>query len=293
MTFNWRKVGNAPFKMFRGTAVVDGDVAYFLAYTGEVCSYNLSDKQWPWSLLPECPYKGCSLAVINSRLTAIGGRKDKLNDIVYTNSNKLLSLPGYKEIFPPMPTKRGNTTAVTSKEHLIVAGGTTGPFTRDIITTVEVMNTKTLVWSTVASLPHPYTSASGTICGDQLYMLGGKDDKRPTKSVLTCSLTELLQLSSSSSIWHRVADAPAYYSTCAAVNGELLAVGGCNEEWKPASVIHKYNPTTNSWDLISRMSTRYLCLVAVLSTNEMIVVDGYIDEQFTNTNVFEVVKLSL
>ena len=111
-----------------------------------------------------------------------------------------------------------------------MAGGLTGPYTINAITTVEAMDTKTRVWSIVASLPHPYSRASGTICGDQLYMLGGNDDKGKMKSVLTCSLTELLQSSSSSSssiLWHRVADAPAYWSTCAAVNGELLAVGRC------------------------------------------------------------------
>ena len=93
--------------------------------------------------------------------------------------------------------------------------------------------------------------------------------------MLTCSLTELLQSSSSSSIWHRVADAPAYYSTCAAVNGELLAVGGCDKDDKPTAAIHKYNPIINSWDLISNMPTaRFLNLVAVLPTNEMMVVGG-------------------
>ena len=106
-------------------------------------------------------------------------------------------------------------------------------------------------------------------------MLGGEDNKGKTKSLLTCSLTELLQSSSSSSIWHRVADAPAYHSTCAAVNGELLAVGGNDKDDNPSSAIHKYNPTTNSWDLISNMPTaRYEYLVAVLSTNEMMVVGG-------------------
>jgi N-acetylneuraminic acid mutarotase len=128
----------------------------------------------------------------------------------------------------------------------------------------------------VASLPHPYSEASATICGDQFYMLGGFDGKGKTKSVLTCSLTELLQSSSSSSIWHRVADAPAYHSTCAAVNGELLAVGGCDKDDKPSSAIHKYNPTTISWDLISNIPTaRWFCLVAVLPTNELMVVGGY------------------
>ena len=126
----------------------------------------------------------------------------------------------------------------------------------------------------MASLPHPHDYASGIICGDQLYILGGKDDEGITKSVLTCSLIELLQ-SSSSSIWYRVADAPAYCSTCAAVNGELLVVGGHDENDEPKAAIHKYNPTTNSWDLISNMPTaRYRSLIAVLPTNEMMVVGG-------------------
>ena len=98
-----------------------------------------------------------------------------------------------------------------------------------------------------------------------------------TKSVLICSLTELLQSSSSSSsVWLRVAGAPAYWSTCAAVNGELLAVDGCDENSKATSVVHKYNPTTNSWDLINNMTTaEYLGLVVVLSTNEVMCVGGW------------------
>jgi N-acetylneuraminic acid mutarotase len=152
------------------------------------------------------------------------------------------------------------------------------------------MDTKNLIWSTVASLPHPYTGASVAICGDQLYMLGGWDDKDKTKSVPTCSLTELLLLSSSSSIWHRVADAPAYLSTCAAVNGELLAIGGRDKYRKPTSAIHKYNPTTNSWDLISNMpSARYNCLVAALPTNEIMVVGGH--NKDGNSKIIEITNI--
>jgi hypothetical protein len=279
MTLNWRDGGKAPLKIFRGAAVVDGDMAYFMSWFGDVYSCNIPSYSKKWSRLSTCPYKYSSLAVINGQLTAIGGCKQLVNKDTYTN--KLLSLPGYKEVFPPMPTKRRSTTAVTSKEHLIVAGGAIGA---DSINIVEVMSTKTLVWSTVASLPHPYSDASVTICGDQLYMLGGFDDKGDkTKSVLTCSLTKLLQSSSSSSIWYRVADTPAYHSTCAAVNGELLAVGGHDKYYKPSSTIHMYNPATNSWDPISNMPTaRWLSLVAVLPTNEMMVVGGHDrDESFT------------
>ena len=122
--------------------------------------------------------------------------------------------------------------------------------------------------------------------------MGGLDDKGETKSVLICSLTELLQSSSSlssssSSVWHRVADAPAYCSTCAAVNGQLLAVGGCDKYLKATVAIHKYNPTTNSWDHISKvLTTRYFCLVAVLpSPDEMMVVGGWISLGWNTDNV--------
>ena len=275
VTLNWRDGGKAPFGMARGAAMVDEGVAYFMHFDGQACSYNSASKKW--SELPKYPYTYSSLGVVNGQLTAIGGCESAFMNHTYTN--KLLSLRGrWSDVFPPMPTKRRGTTAVTSKEHLIVAGGSTGPFIdSDIISTVEVMDTKTLVWSTVASLPHPYDWATATIYGDHLYMLGGHDDKGKTKSVLTCSLTELLQSSSlSSSVWHRVADAPAYFSTCAAVNGQLLAVGGCDEGCKATAAIHKYNQRTNTWDHISDMPTvRYLCLVAVLPTNETMAIGGW------------------
>ena len=276
VTLNWRDGGKAPFEMSRGAAVVDGGVAYFMHWEGQACSYNSTNKKW--SELPKYPNRYGSLAVVNGQLTAIGGC-----DVTFASTNKLLTLReswlrrSWSDVFPPMPTKRRGTTAVTSNKHLIVAGGSIG---LDFINTVEVMDTKTLVWSTVASLP-PYDMASATICGDHLYMLGGEDDKSKTKSVLTCSLTELLQSSSSSSssssVWHRVTDVPAYLSTCAAVNGQLLAVGGFDEDGKATAAIHKYNPTTNSWDHISNMPTaRDLCLVAVLPTNEIMAVGWWI-----------------
>ncbi|MCG8624790.1 MAG: hypothetical protein MJE68_22685 [Proteobacteria bacterium] len=69
-----------------------------------------------------------------------------------------------------------------------------------------------------------------------------------------------------------------------------MAVGGCDEDLKPSFAIHKYNPiaTTNSWDLISNMPTaRYQSLVAVLPTNEMMVVGGSDEYGFTK-NIVEI-----
>ena len=277
-----------PYKMARGAAVIDGNVAYFVSWNGQACSYNLSTKTW--SELPECPYKSSSLAVIRGLLTAIGGEKRMDPD------NKLLSIINDKDKkwvdhFPPMPTNRSDTTAVTTKYHLIVAGGYSG---WNQVDTVEVMEVQTLVWSTAASLPHPYNQASATICGDNLYMLGGYDKDAAlwwpalgTQSVLTCSIAKLLQScteTSPDSVWHNIADVPVYRSTCAAVNGESVAVGGEDAANKITSAIYKYSPTTGSWDIISDMqNARERCLVAVLPTSEIMVVGGSINVIMTDT----------
>ena len=304
---HWRDGGKAPFKIVRGTAIVDGNLAYFMHTDGNTCSYDSTSKKW--SKCPKYPYYNGCLAVINGQLTGIGGWKNKIFD-KSTYTNELLSLhvrDGWTSVFPPMPTKRRSVMAEATKEHLIVAGGYSGPYVSDNIATVEVMDTRALVWSTVASLPHPYAVASSVICGEHLYMLGGWDDKGKTKSVLTCSLTELLQSSSSpvwhrvkellhvqssSPVWHRVADSPAYFSTCEAVNGELLAVGGRDEKDIATTAVHMYTPTTNSWCLISDMATaRWQCLVAVLPTSELMVVGGKMDENDVDNIEIATLKL--
>jgi len=65
--------------------------------------------------------------------------------------------------------------------------------------------------------------------------------------------------------------------------GQLLAVGGVDpteqdsHARKPTDSIHRYNPATNSWEVISHMPTaRCDCLVAVLPSNELMVVGGNI-----------------
>ena len=287
MITEWKDGGKAPIRM-RGACVVDGDVAYFIGTDGQTCSFNSSTRRW--SQLPECPCQYSSLAVIRGLLTAIGGRSQGEGD-----QNKLLSIvdDGNKkwvEHFPPMPTKRCRTAAVTTKQHLIVAGGKRG---LSSLNTVEVLDIETLVWSMAASLPHPYSWASATICGDNLYMLGGFDESGDsTKSVLTCSLTELLRScgeTSSDSVWSRIANAPVAYSTCAAVGGELVAVGGEDTaEYKDTSAVYKYNMISKSWDVITNMPTaRNTCLVAVLPTNEMIVVGGY-----GSVNIVEIANIT-
>ena len=162
---------------------------------------------------------------------------------------------------------------------------------RKKLSTVDVMDTETPQWSTASSLQHPLYQASATLCGDQVYMLGGYyQSGKQSKSVFTCSLAALLQscqpqslgerlktLSSASrpKVWHQLADTPITISTCASLHGQLLAVGGTDSDVKETTAIHMYNTTTNCWEVISHMTTpRRQCLVAVLPHNQLMVVGG-------------------
>ena len=180
-----------------------------------------------------------------------------------------------------MPTKRCLTITVCSGKSLVVAGGQ-GEGDK-YLNTVEVMDTKTLQWSTASSLLHPLSAASATLCGDQVYMLGGWiQAMEHSKSVFTCSLAALLQScqphlvqANRSEVWCQLADTPVTLSTCASLHGRLLAVGGKDSYVTNMAAIHMYNPTTNSWEVISHMATpRRRCLVAVLPHNELMVVGG-------------------
>ena len=295
----WRDGGRAPHKMYGEVSVVDGSVAYFRPWglhSQIVFAYNSTNNKW--SELPECPNRGFSLAMVNSLLIAVGGKT--LNNEL---TNSLLSLIDNKwtKQFPPMPTKRWLTAVVCSGRSLVVAGGSTG-YKKPKLSTVQVMDTETLQWSTASSLPHPLYQASATLCGDHLYMLGGwVEDDKPSKSVFTCSLAALLQscqpqslgerlktlsLASRPKVWHQLADTPVTLSTCASIHGRLLAVGGKDSDGKETTAIHMYNTTTNSWEVISHMTTpQSQCLVAVLPHNQLMVVGGFITGVNTTDSV--------
>lgn len=278
--------------MARGSAVIHDNKVYFAGYLNEMVFYDTTTNHW--NELPDCPYKGSSLAVVGGLVTTIGGyNQHTIPTNMLLRLIKIRSSSTWEEHFSPMPTKRYGTMAITTIQHLIVAGGESG--ISHHVNTVEVMDIQTLVWWTVASLPHPYTGASGTICGDRIFMLGGMDEKGYTTSVLTCVVGELLQSSWLSPVWHRIADVSFYRSTCATVNGELLVVGGVTQSQTKTPTIHKYNPATNSWDLISKMPTaRYLCQVAVLAdNNEIMVVGGHTGMFNTTTDKVEIASVTL
>ena len=293
-TLRWREAKKAPCKMDRGpNAIVDGDMVYLrVAGCRNIYAYKSTDETW--DKLPECETQYCSLAVVNNLLTTIGGRDsgDKV-------TNQLFSLTGegrsktWREVFQSMPTKRSSSVAVCTGQALIVAGGFINQ-DRKTLRTVEVMDIDTKEWSSAADLPEPLYRASITICQDRIYIIGGWSGGAATKSVYTCTLTDLflscrsrslgerlaqsLSLTSParSTVWDKVADLPVTQSTCVTLHGRLLAIGGADSRnGTPTSDVRIYHPTSNTWEVISKMKiSRWYCFAAVLPSNKLMVVGG-------------------
>ena len=288
----WQKEPKAPQKMYGGSVAADANIAYFNGNdTAAVHSYNSDAREW--HRLPDAPPTRSTLVVVHHILTMVGGLiSDRATD-------SLLSLMGegrgkkWLPHLPAMPTKRYFTAAVCSGHSLIVAGGEDG---RNEQATVEVLDMDARQWSIASSLTRPLTRATISICGERLYMLGGYQTGLPTYSVLSCSIPELLQSCQTqhptlwrrvaqklkSTIWRQVADAPHYYSSCATLCGQLVAVGGLD-----TSAISVYNETTEFWEAMGNMPTaRRWALVAILN-GKMMVVGGEV-RGWTATDVVEI-----
>ena len=297
----WREGRRAPFHSLRWCdALVDSNAVHFLDDNDYLWTYNVASKDW-WKR-PKAPFNCSSLTVLNGLPTTVGG----------DNTNKLMSLSSdgkWREKFPPMPTQRGFVTAVCTGAVMIVAGG----FAEKALTTVEVLNIEDRQWSTAVDLPEPLQHHSVTVCDDRLYMLGGAHGEVSAEFVYTCSVSSLLRTcvqrslmgtlkrtlwvsnSSGASVWSKLTDLPVAESTCVTFGGQLLAIGGRESDRKPTTAVYMYNPSTNSWSVISHMTTpRCNCFAAVLpGNNQLMVVGGSItDNRWTGSNLVEFGSLS-
>ena len=298
----WQRESKAPEKIFRGSAAADSNVAYFNGY-GSTTVHRYNSNTRKWHQLPPTPHTNTTLVVVQHLLAVVGGR------ISGAATDSLLSLMGegrdikWLPNLPAMPTKRYRTAAVCSGRSLIVAGGKDG---RNRLSTVEVLDTDTRQWSIASSLMHPFSWATISICGERLYMLGGRDQTGYKKrSVLSCSVPELLQSCQSQplagklrtapdsqcTLWRCVADVPTYWSSCTTLCGQLVAVGGEDKAFKDTSTITGYNERTDSWEAMGDMPTARRCALVAILNGKMMVIGGWVGGRWGNAT--DVVEISL
>ena len=256
--------------MHGGAAVVHGNTVYFSqGYNVYAYSYTLSQEKW--SKLKRCEHQQFSMAVVNNKLTTIGGQhSDTVTKILLCLSRS----SKWEKLLPPMPTARIWSAAVTTPTHLIVAGGETR-LGGVALSAVDALDTNTLHWSSVSSSPKAFEYPNMTLCNGQLYLSEHSE-------IFSCSVEELLRCRKpASSVWNRPANIPVpYWASLTTLRGQVLAIGGRDQQSMsrgcPTEAIHCYSKTTNSWSVIGGMPTpRTWPIVAVLPSHELIVVGGF------------------
>lgn len=287
----------APCKMFRGAAAAAGNIVYINPNgTKEVYEFDPDKQLEAWSTLPDCAHTDFGLAIVNQLVTAVGGDRSHSKP-----TNILLSLVRgnrWSHYFPPMPTKRFEPAVACSNHLLVVAGGKT-ELGGGRLCTVEVMDTITRQWHSAGDLPVAVSGMSMSIAGENIYLLGGFDERGASTSVFTCTLSALHRsfrprslraVLRSRTIWQAADDIPVYYSTCTSLDEKLIAVGGLDSHRRPTAAVRRYDAASNSWHVIGKMPTaRYDCLVSILSGNRLIIVGGCTSSSWGSwTDVVEV-----
>ena len=274
-----QKIKRAPRVISRGSATTDGQFAYFTTQ-GSRSVYRYEFNIERWEELPQSPYRYSTLVIINGELTAVGGRGESgcINKLVTLQKGE------WVECYPPMNTARSKSAIVSTSDgnYIFVIGGTVDHWTD----TVELFHLRSKRWYELTKLSQALTTPSATICDNQLYVIGGKDNG------YLCSLQALLssdQPSISLSVsWKPLPRLPVILSTIATLRGHLLIIGGDqSEDQSRISKFLSVDPDINTihqlvdqqWVKIGVMSvTRSECLVVNLPSDELLIVGG-VDER--------------
>lgn len=234
-----------------------------------------------WRKLQSSKFKCFSMAIVSGYLTTIGGHIHGTflghieTNVLFSLVPEKLTKKSWKEIVPPMPTKRSKSAAIVTDKYLIVAGGTRENSTA--ICVVEVLDTKTLQWFTANSLPQSLYNSNMAMCDTRLFILQGS-------KVFSCCVEELLKTCKPTTYghnggdvaWVQRADVPVQSNklSLAAKQGLLIVIGG-RDNSRQTLAIRCYNLAANSWSLIGELATpRTSFLTTVLPTNELVVVGG-------------------
>ena len=270
--------------------------AYF-SRNCDIYSYTIPDDKW--AKLREYKYYNFAMVIVSGNLFAVGGKCScSVNSTTTTRAVQCVTNL-FKKL-PPMLESRERPVVVATTSHLVVAGEC------DHYLSVEVLDRDTLQWS-YASSPRkvPISSSLSNVILNSMMLCHGVLYLSQNNVVSSCSVEELIKSCKSASVngsddsgsvWTRLCDIPVpFRTTLATLRGQVLSVGGSFDSFgdNPSRDIFSYDPWTNSWSSVGEIPTpRPAALVAILPSNELMVVGGYEGEteNALECNITEVAK---
>ena len=227
-----------------------------------------------WSTLRKSPNHNAPVAVINGRITLIGGR-DAQTDITDTLSWLEKERSWVKM---QMPTRRLESGVCYHDNLLLVTGGVVNSTAKQtdreakssiVVNTVDVYNFSSKHWSTpkALELPKALRSHHLVVFEDNLYLMGGaftfpappevgeKQYNPEAWRARWSDVIEAIKQPTKKSLWTRITAPPVLRPTAIACDDSLLSVGGV-KNGMPQKAIYKFvdDKTEGYWTEVGNMS---------------------------------------
>ena len=239
-----------------------------------------------WEPLTRYEYKCFAMAILNDKLTLVGGCNTSTQPFKMTNQIAVWEAEGkfqrWTHPYPPMATPRYSPAVATYDTCLVVAGGRKfgGP-----LDSVEVFNTTSRQWLSTSPLPVKCDNMTSAIVNHELFLVGGT----LTTEALVLSLQDIARSSVHSAItntstnWCSIPSPPLKYSAAIAVSGSVLAIGGVHDGvYDTAKDIYVYQPVTNDWKKVGDLPcARSNCSCTLLPSGEILIVGGRQSKGYT------------
>ncbi len=256
-------------KVVIGGGDADGDLAR------RVLVYD-SDRQ-RWYNLGYYSHRHFAIALMKRQILLIGGFDEVSGEYTGRVSEWDQSSRFWRKVYLPMPTPRGEATAVTYNSYLVVVGGFDGS---GALSTVELLDcdSVSLEWQTVAPLPEACLSPQPVLCqeGEILYVLGKGSGLKDRKLAFSTSLSQLVQsFVGAVGVWSQLTEPPLSCSGAVALRGYLLAVGGKDKQSQKKMTVYMYLPGTGEWLCVTELPyPQHSCTCASLSDERFLVIGG-------------------
>ena len=235
-----------------------------------------------WNMLGKYSLSLFAMAVLGEgRLLVLAGGYDRAAD---TYSNNLVQWDKdakyWRSVFKPMPTARSDAAAVGYKGYLVVAGGSNGV---QNLTTVEVLDTRTVQWSTVTPLPAPIKGLIQSVPmvdptrpqADTWYIMGCKTEPAHTFSLSLDCLVAQMGREGGVVNWAQLPTPPLACCGAVSLRGCLLAVGGKDRHGVKKKDIYLYLPGTCEWLRVSELPVaKHSSCCFPLSSEKFLVIGG-------------------
>ena len=245
-----------------------------------------------WASLPPCPTRYHGLSQHNAKLVSTGGIKRGDPITTPTKSIHVLQDSNWVAALPPMHTARFDPSTFTYNTHLIVCGGVTSytsPKQFTCTSTVEMLNSETGQWSTLAPLPFAFREMAVAVCDDKCYLIGGDHQEGADPTACSAPLPLLMEGASQPSPWEVLPDCPLFASAAAELGGCVLALGGMTQAIIPSTDVHLYSENSKSWRRTTAVNlpiASYDATSTTLAEDSIIVVGGGENAQNNLNTVF-------